>query len=439
MGITCDRGRWYFVKRVPRRFAGLILGRDGRPVSQVRVALRTDSRAEARAKAPAVEAEILAYWEAVAAGNTADARARYTAARDLAQARGFAYVPADRLAEGDLSDLVARVLSLARPTGPAPDVEAAAVLGLVPPALPDLREVLAEFFRLTSSRVANKTPAQLKRWRARRERAVEHFCEATQDPRPDGTYPAPPVDRIDRAEALVFRAWCADRVAAGQAVDTQNKDIGALSDILSTWSELTGAGLENPFKGLRLEGRDLGGRATYDRAFLRDRLLPGLDGLNAEAAAVVRVLVNTGIRPSELLNAPRDALRLDHAVPHLDIAQARGRELKQAHTARAIPLVGVSLEAAQALAAAPRWLPRYGGKGDHFSAAANKYLAARDLRPTPAHTVYSIRHSVEDALLNAGVDDRVRADILGHRYTRPRYGTGGALPARRAALELIAL
>ncbi len=439
MGVTFDRGRWYFVKRVPRRFAGLILGRDGRPVSQVRVALRTDSRAEARAKAPAVEAEILAQWEAVAAGNTDDARVRYTAARALAEARGFAYVPVDRLIEGNLSDLVGRILSLERPGGIAPRVEFDAVLGLVPPVLPDLRDVLAEFFRLTSSRVANKSPAQVKRWRARRLRAVEHFCEATQDPRPDGSYPAPPVDRIDRAEALVFRAWCADRVAEGQAVDTQNKDIGALSDILSTWSELTGAGLENPFKGLRLEGRDLGGRATYDRAFLRDRLLPGLDGLNAEAAAVVRVLVNTGIRPSELLNAPRDALRLDHAVPHLDIAQARGRELKQAHTARAIPLVGVSLEGARALADAPAWLPRYGGKGDQFSATVNKFLGVHGLRPTRAHSVYSIRHSVEDALLTAGIDDRIRADILGHRYTRPRYGEGGGLSGRRDALLRIAL
>ena len=35
--------------------------------------------------------------------------------------------------------------------------------------------------------------------------------------------------------------------------------------------------------------------------------------------------------------------------------------------------------------------------------------------------------------------DRVRADILGHKYERPRYGDGGALGGRRDALALIAL
>jgi len=74
MGITCDRGRWYWVKRVPARFRGVVRGADGRAVGQVRQALHTDSRAEALRKAARVEAERLAQWEALLAGETGAAR-----------------------------------------------------------------------------------------------------------------------------------------------------------------------------------------------------------------------------------------------------------------------------------------------------------------------------------------------------------------------------
>lgn len=435
MGVTFDRGGWYYVRRVPRHLAGLVTGRSGRAVTQVRLCLHTDSRREALAKAARVEAEITAEWAAIAAGHAADARAHYLAARALAEAKGFAYLPAARLAEADLAEIIARV----RAAEGAPVAVADAVLGLVPEASPDLRAALAEYFTETESRVAMKAPAQLKRWRQRRIRAVEQFCAATQAPRPDGTFPAPEIARIGPAEVKAFRTWARARIAEGQAVDTQNKAIGALSDIWAVWAKGAGHRGDNPFRGVRLEGRDISTRAPYDRATLKDRVIPGLTTLNAEARDLFLVLVNTGIRPSEIINGPPGCLVLDHAVPHLDIAEARGRELKQAHTARKIPLLGVSLEAARRLAAAPDWLPRYHWRGDAFSAAVNKYLGENGLRPTPDHSVYSVRHGVEDALLEAGIDDRVRADILGQKYGRPRYGTGGALAGRAAALAAIAL
>ena len=61
------------------------------------------------------------------------------------------------------------------------------------------------------------------------------------------------------------------------------------------------------------------------------------------------------------------------------------------------------------------------------------------MKETPQHTAYGLRHYVEDALLRAGVDDRIRADILGHKYHRPIYGDGGGLMGRRDALKKIAL
>ncbi len=115
-----------------------------------------------------------------------------------------------------------------------------------------------------------------------------------------------------------------------------------------------------------------------------------------------------------------------------------GRELKQRHTAREVPLLGVSLAAAQRIVARGG-IQRYWHKATSWSNLVNKYLETNGLKETPAHTAYSLRHYVEDALLTAGIDDRVRADILGHKYKRPVYGSGGGLALRHQALAEIAL
>ena len=65
MGIVNDRGRYYWVKRVPKRFIGLVLGADSQPISQVRQALHTDSEKEARQKGAQVEAARLSEWDAL--------------------------------------------------------------------------------------------------------------------------------------------------------------------------------------------------------------------------------------------------------------------------------------------------------------------------------------------------------------------------------------
>lgn len=44
MGLVYDRGRYYWVKRIPKRFAGLVLGVDSKLVSQVRQRPRYSTR-----------------------------------------------------------------------------------------------------------------------------------------------------------------------------------------------------------------------------------------------------------------------------------------------------------------------------------------------------------------------------------------------------------
>lgn len=439
MGVVNDRGRYYWVKRVPKRFAGLVRGSDGQPVSQVRQALHTDSRSEAAAKAVQVEAARMAEWEALAAGDDGSAVKHYEAARKLAQTRGFAYAPIADLAGGDLNNLVSRVLSLASGSELTSSPEVAeAVLGTVPEILPTLPDVLAEYTELTKTRHLQKSDAQRHKWKLPRNRAVKHFVDVIYEKDGVGKPVLRPINEITRADALRFREWWSDRVEAGMKVESANKDFGHLSEIFRTWCELKSVEISNPFERMRLDGHDEREKPAFSRGWIETKILASgaLNGLNEEARDVLLVTINTGCRPSEVTDAPLEDFRITANLPFLRIAPT-GRELKVAHTRRDLPLLGVALEAAQRIVARGG-IQRYQHKAGSWSALVNKYLANNGLKETPRHTAYSVRHYVENALLAADVDDRVRADILGHKYERPRYGDGGGVAGRAEALAKIA-
>lgn len=415
------------------RFRGLVLGVDGQSVMQVRQALHTDSRAEAICKAVQVEAERLAEWEALAAGEGTAARAHFAAARQLAAAKGFSYVPIDRLAAGDLDEIKTRLDALFDASGAlvASRAAAEAITGTVPEVSPTLSEVLTEYFDLTKTRHLQKSERQLHRWKLPRERAVKNFTAVlAHDPQ---------IAAITRADALEFRKWWSERVEGGMAVGSANKDFGHLSEIIGTWAQLTDTAIQNPFARLRLDGRDEGAIPAFSREWVLSRLLAdgALAGLNPQARDVLLMMINTGLRPSEITDAPAEDFEVSAEIPFFRVAP-HGRELKVQHTRRDIPLLGVSLAAAKRLAVLGG-VPRYRHNAGSWLAAVNKYLRGNGLMETPKHVAYSLRHYVENALLAAGVDDRIRADILGHKYHRPNYGDGGYLAGRREALERIAL
>ena len=58
---------------------------------------------------------------------------------------------------------------------------------------------------------------------------------------------------------------------------------------------------------------------------------------------------------------------------------------------------------------------------------------------TPEHTLYSLRHAFEDRMLAAGIDDRIRRELFGHRQTRERYGQRASLDHLADVVRSIAL
>jgi integrase len=146
-------------------------------------------------------------------------------------------------------------------------------------------------------------------------------------------------------------------------------------------------------------------------------------------------MINTGYRPSEAAGLKPEHIRLDHAVPHISIEPVE-RELKNKQSKREIPLVGISLEAFRAC---PEGFGRYRGSSASLSATVNKYLASNRLLESDKHVMYSLRHAFEDRMIAAKVDERIRADLFGHKLGRPRYGEGASLEHKREVIQSFAL
>ena len=160
------------------------------------------------------------------------------------------------------------------------------------------------------------------------------------------------------------------------------------------------------------------------------------DGLNDEARRVLYAMVETGMRPSEIVNIAPDNIRLDAEIPHVRIIATGERGLKTRHANRDNPLVGVSLMAFEAQRGG---FPSYRDREAGLSAAINKFLKTHALRPEPGQSLYSLRHSFEDRLIAARADERMRSELMGHAYKREKYGHGPSLAMKREILENITL
>ncbi len=417
-------GTFHLRRRVPKRFRKI------EDRGEVWISLHTDSASIARDKAPIVWAEHLEAWEAKLRGETDVASERFEAARELAARRGFRFLPARDVARLPLPELVERVDRVF--IRGRPDMrEADALLGGARAPKVRVSDLPEVYFDLARDMIRGKSAGQVRVWRNPRLKAVENFQKAT------GRNPA--LDEITRDDMLDFRAWWEDRLDSDElTANSANKDFTHLAGMIRLVNKRRRLGLDIApiFSDLAIKEGVKRTRLPFSPAWIREKLLaPGaLDGLNLEARCILLGMVNTGYRPSEGANMTGDRIRLDAAIPHISI-EPEGRTVKSANAIRAIPLAGVSLEAFRLC---PRGFPRYQDKAG-LSATLNKFLRENGLMETPAHVVYGLRHSFEDRMLTAGIDDRLRRDLMGHRLDRERYGGGGGLELRLRAIEAIAL
>jgi integrase len=423
MTIMKRGNTFHLRKRVPTRYQPI------EDRKSVWVSLHTDSESVANAKAPIAWQHILEAWEARLAGDTADAERRFEAAKELAAVRGHRYLPAARIATLPREELLARIEATRGRDGEPDMREAAAVLGGVPEPQITVTRALDLYWGLAADKAIGKSDDQLRRWKNPRVKAVRNFVEVIGDKAlPD----------ITGDDMLDFRGWWMEKLEAdGLTPNSANKDLIHLGDVLRTVNRMKRLGLVLPLSDLSFKEGEARQRPPFSESWIKDQLLkPGaLDGLNTDARCVLLAMVNTGARPSELAALTAAQIRLDVDVPHISI-EAIDRQLKTRNARRVIPLVGVSLDA---LKECPKGFPKYRNSSASLSATVNKFLRANGLLETPSHSLYGLRHSFEDRLLAAGIDERIRRDLFGHALGRERYGKGAELAHVRALIQRVAL
>jgi hypothetical protein len=417
--MIIKRGKNYILRRrVPSRYAAI----DPRPF--IKLSLHTDSETIAQEKAARVWAELVDGWEARRAGADGDADAAWTAARDLAAARGFRFRQAQDVAQLPIDQLLARVEAVAVRDGVPDPVEARAVLGGAKPPTITISKALELYWPMAREKTLQKSPDQLRRWRNPHVKAIGNLIGVIGDV---------PIDQISHDDMQDFRDWWLDRIATGDVQPhSANKDFTYIGTVLRTVASRKRLGFVPPVSGLAFKEGKPGTRPPYSTDWIRTRILPGLAGMNADARRVVLSMVNTGMRLSEAAALHPHHIDLTANVPHV-LIRGEGRQLKSHTSEREIPLAGVSLEALR-----DGGLSRYHDKPG-LSATVNKFMSENGLQETPDHTIYGLRHAFEDRLLTAGVDERVRRDLMGHALGRQRYGEGGGLPVKLAAVQLVAL
>jgi integrase len=412
----------YIKRRVPRRFARV----ETRP--EIWISLHTDAEAHAKARAPLVWQEMIEAWEAKLAGSEADGAERLEAAKELAAYRGLRYLPARDVAKLPLEEIVARVESVVNKKGEIDVLEAEAALGGAPVPRVTVTGALDRFWKIAADRAVGKSDDQIRRWKNPRKKAIAAFVDAVGDLE---------IGEITTSDLMTFRNSLSDRLMAGEiGANSANKD---LIHLLSTIRDVA-RGLDVPLKfnadRIMFKQGEANTRPPFSVKWITDKLLaPGaLDGLNAEARCIMLGMVNTGYRPSEGAMLTAAQIRLDAEVPHIKIEPV-GRTLKTNHSRRIIPLTGISLTAFQQF---PNGFPRY-ADNPTLSDTINKFLRENGLMESERHTLYSLRHSFEDRMLAAGVDERIRRDLMGHALNRERYGSGADLKQLQELLLKIAL
>jgi integrase len=425
--LTVRHGVWHFLRRVPTEYVHL--DKRGNVKLSTKIKVAADRKGtKAGQVAARMNATLEAYWRGLVEEKATEAKQQYLDALKLARSLGLDYQTPSVWATASIEDVLARIESVVANglINNAPMRKAA--LGAIekPPIL--LSQLYDEYEISQKLALSKMSPDQVRKWQSAKKRAVEILVEQRGDKA---------LHQLTRDDALAFADWWEERVInEGIGAGTANKNISHIGGMVRAVNKRLKLGLDDVFAGTRIEGGRDGQRAPFPVEFIRDVILsPGkLDDLNDEARDVVYAVMETGARPSEIVNLTAQRIVLDAEIPYVRI-RAEGRLLKTEHSERDIPLVGLALEA---MKRHPEGFPRYFDKGSSLSATLMKHFIKHELLPTAKHKVYSFRHSFKDRLKAVETPEELIDEMMGHRTDKPQYGDGYGLKLKLKYLQMIA-
>ena len=419
-------GFYYYYRKVPTEVAEM----DGRV--HIKQSLKTKDLATALAKAAKLHKATEDFWKALARGsNSESALEQYNAAVAAARSLGFTYKSTEDIANLDLAEIETRIAAIEN-NGLRSTTVINAALGTAPEPNPQISDIPALYEKYNSEELAAKSENQRNRHMDGRRRAINYLIAVVGDL---------DLSRISRADTLAFKEWWKDKIREdGLTAYSANRSFSDIAGMLSVIDNALLTNFHGVWEKLRIKetaATKLARRPPFPIEWVRDVILkPGaLDGLNEQARAIVEIFCETGARPTEICNLRPEDIHILAEVPHIEVAERDDRVQKTKYSVRRIPLVGVALKAAKQH---PQGFPKYRDKEATLSAIVNKYMKHHGMRPTDDHTFYSLRHTFQDRIENAGASERMQADLMGHEFGRPIYGDGSEMKRRLAFLESIA-
>jgi integrase len=426
---------WHFFRWVPAEYADIDRRKIVSKSTKIRVADDPDRR-RARQIADKINTSLEAYWRDLAAGQAAGARQRFREATTRARRMGFDYVTTAELAAGPVAELLRRIEALESrgmiPAVPTPESMLAtdAVLGGAQEGRVMVSGLFEEYRTHKKAEIHKFARERLRIWTNAHKAAADNFLLVLGADKP--------LDKLVRRDATAFQQWWSDRIVdEGLKASSANIQIGHVAAMLETVAGAQDIDLAPLFAKLKIKD-DPEKRPAFALEHIRDRMLApdALANLNVEARNMLYVMIETGMRPAEIVGVEPKSIKLDANVPHIELIPNAHRGLKTKKSRRLVPLVGVALEA---MRAQRNGFPRYAGKAPSLSATVNQHLYAAGLLPTEHHTLYSLRHSFKDRMRAVEAPLELIKEIMGHANGGPDYGDGYSLEQKAKWLQRIAL
>ena len=403
-------------RRVPKEVAHL----DQR--KEVKISLKTKDYSSALIKANIYNDQIEMFWKSlIVSGHSNNLNEKYDIATQLAKSYGFAYKTTDQISTSALNEITDR---LSTKMNSQQEVEA--ILGGIDKPKIKLSDCCDLYWDLVTDRLINKSEHQIRKWKNPRKAAMTDFVMVTGDKF---------LHQIVRKDILNFRSWLSERIKDGLNPNSANKKLMYAKDVIKVVALNNEIGLE--VSTLFIETffqESVNSRPPFEASYVQSTFLPNLTTLNERDRYALWAMADTGMREVEVFGLTSEDIFLNDEIPFVWIRSRSGYSLKTTHSERKIPLVGAALVAFQKF---PNGFEHLGNP-DTFSNTVNKYLKTNNLRPTPRHSAYSLRHTFKDRLRDIGAPEEIIDDLMGHKKSGPKYGRGHRLETKYKWLQKIA-
>jgi len=239
-----------------------------------------------------------------------------------------------------------------------------------------------------------------------------------------------PIDEYNSKDATVLREWLINKGLSKSSLRRAFSSIKAVINFVILEHGLT---CQNPFTKVYLPNNDDAKKRHAISEINRLKIQQQCIKIDDDIRWLVSLIMDTGMRLSEAAGLMCSDIYLDHEIPHLTVKPHPHRRLKTASSQRKIPLIGISLWAANRLKTQsmgaycfPRYASENGCHANSASAALNKWIKTVGGKDDVIH---GLRHSFRDRLraLEAPTDLIDQLGGWSMRTVGQGYGDGYSL------------